>query len=136
MKNVLTTCTLFATLAVGLGFGANRPALAQSSPSATLSAAQVKALATGIMQGDNCPALHAIDGMDQVHALKATRDISNAIQGMSPGASGVVVFQGDPGNVLVTFNYINLKGPNLVAYYVLFSNAHPVVDDKNSACSF
>jgi hypothetical protein len=127
-----------ACLAVGLALSANSLALAQSSPATTLTPAQAKSLASGIIQGANCPVLRALDGMDKDQAVAAARAIAIAGQQISPGSMGVVTFDGDPGNLLLSLNFINQKTrtQNKVVLYVLFSNAHPVVDGTNSACSY
>jgi hypothetical protein len=139
MKHHFAYACLAAGIAVGSVLGIAAVASAQSSPTATLTPAQTKALATGIIQsGDNCSALRAIDGMDQVHASQAAHAIAAAGQSASPGSMGVVEMDGDPGNKLVTLNFVNQRthGSNVVVFYVLFSKAHPTVDDTNSACSY
>lgn len=139
MKNVLAIFFLSAVLATGFGLGGNRLALAQASSNGALSPAQATALAQGIIQkGDNCAVYRALQGMDQVHALAAVKEIAKAGQRISPGSMGWTTQDGDPGNMLVTLDYVNQQthGSNLVVYYTLFSKAHPVVDDTNSACSY
>lgn len=128
-------------LAIGLVFSVNQLALAQSPTNPkTLDATRVNALAEGIIEKhNNCAVYRAVVGMNQAEALTAVQAIAAAGQRLAAGSMGVVIFEGDPGNMLISLNYVAQAGSNrgnVVAYYTLFSHVHPVVDDYNSACSY